>query len=310
MTIIFMATGEIALPTLQWIIESEHEIIAVVTQPDRPAGRSMTLRPPAVKVLAEQHQIPVLQPEKIGFIYDDLLKLAADLHIVMAYGQFLPRKIYEMPPRGCINLHASLLPKYRGASCIQGAIDAGDSSTGITIMHVVQVLDAGNIISAEEIKIGGKETGGELHDRLAALGPQAIENGLAQLGEGREQDEDAVSYMPKLDRKDGLIDWTLSAEQIERRIRAYHPWPGSFTIFHDGKGKERRLKVFPHTQVESSTEIVGNAGEIIKVDDSGIEVACGRGSITLQNIQPDGKKQMEAAQFARGGQIKKGDDFK
>ncbi len=303
MTLIFMATGEIALPTLQWIIDSEHELLAVVTQPDRPAGRSMELRPPAVKVLAEQHNIPVLQPEKIGLIHDELAALAAELHIVMAYGQFLPRKIYEMAPRGCINLHASLLPKYRGASCIQGAIDAGDRTTGITIMHVVQVLDAGNIISAEEIEIGEKETGGELHDRLADLGPQAIENGISQLGQGREQDEAQVSYMPKLERKDGLIDWSMAAEQIERRIRAYHPWPGTFTTFTDPKGKERRLKVFPQTEVTSST---GNHGEILAADDSGLEVACGAGSLRLQLVQPDGKKQMDAGQFSRGGQIQKG----
>lgn len=299
MKIVFMATGDIALPTLRWLLEtSEHEVVGLVTQPDRPVGRKQVLTAPAVKALALEHDVPVLQPEKIREAKDELVDWQADLHVVMAFGQILPQSVIDIAPRGIINLHASLLPKYRGASCIQGAIANGDAETGITVMHVVKKLDAGDIIAKVATPVDEKETGGELHDRLAEMGPEALELALAEIEKGtpaEPQDELEMTYAPKLLREHGEIDWGQSAPEIERLVRAYHPWPGTYGI---SGGK--RVKVFPPVAVDLQSEL--GEGEVSVVEGQ-VFVGCGAGAIVLTEIQPEGKRRMAAADFVRGATL-------
>ena len=302
--IVFMGTGDIALPSFSFLMEmDEVEVVALITQPDKPVGRKQILTAPAIKELALANDIPVMQPERArekSFILE-LAELKPDVIVVMAYGQILSQELLDIPSTACINLHASLLPKYRGAACIQAAIDAGDSHTGITVMHVVKALDAGDIILKKEAAIGEQETAGELHDRLADIAPEALTEVMTQFANGsatREpQDENLVSYIPKLLREHGEIDWTQSAAALERRIRAYDPWPGTSTSFTDKKGRTRRLKIFPQVKVSEHT---GKPGEVLSTD--GVFcVACGEGSLEITSLQPDGSRRMNAfiADFAK-----------
>jgi methionyl-tRNA formyltransferase len=298
--IVFMGTGDIALPSFSFLMEmDEVEVVALITQPDKPVGRKQILTAPAIKELALANDIPVMQPERArekSFILE-LAELKPDVIVVMAYGQILSQELLDIPSTACINLHASLLPKYRGAACIQAAIDAGDSHTGITVMHVVKALDAGDIILKKEAAIGEQETAGELHDRLADIAPEALTEVMTQFANGsatREpQDENLVSYIPKLLREHGEIDWTQSAAALERRIRAYDPWPGTSTSFTDKKGRTRRLKIFPQVKVSEHT---GKPGEVLSTD--GVFcVACGDGSLEITSLQPDGSRRMNASDF-------------
>lgn len=298
--IVFMGTGDIALPSFSFLMEmDEVEVVALITQPDKPVGRKQILTAPAIKELALANDIPVMQPERArekSFILE-LAELKPDVIVVMAYGQILSQELLDIPSTACINLHASLLPKYRGAACIQAAIDAGDSHTGITVMHVVKALDAGDIILKKEAAIGEQETAGELHDRLADIAPEALTEVMTQFANGsatREpQDENLVSYIPKLLREHGEIDWTQSAAALERRIRAYDPWPGTSTSFTDKKGRTRRLKIFPQVKVSEHT---GKPGEVLSTD--GVFcVACGEGSLEITSLQPDGSRRMNASDF-------------
>ena len=250
-----------------------------------------------------------MQPESArekSFL-EALKAMAPDVIVVMAYGQILSQALLDIPSVACINLHASLLPKYRGAACIQAAIDAGDSHTGITVMHVVKALDAGDIILKSETPIGKNETGGELHDRLAEIAPEALHEALSQLAHGsaqREpQDPEKVSYISKLMREHGEIDWTLTAEALERRIRAYEPWPGTSTAFVDNKGRQRRLKIFPQVEV---SEQGGKPGQVLSTDGV-LSIACGQGSIVIESVQPDGSRRMSAADFLMGNALVVGD---
>lgn len=298
--IVFMGTGDIALPSFSSLMGMDAaEVVALITQPDKPVGRKQILTSPAIKELALANDIPVIQPERArekSFILE-LTALKPDVIVVMAYGQILSQQLLDIPSIACINLHASLLPKYRGAACIQAAIDAGDRHTGITVMHVVKALDAGDIILKKEIAIGEQETGGELHDRLAEIAPAALTDAMTQLANGsatREpQNENLVSYIPKLMREDGEIDWTQSAEALERRIRAFDPWPGTSTSYTDKKGRARRLKIFPQVNVSEQT---GKPGEILSTD-SVFCVACGEGSLEIASLQPDGSRRMDTSDF-------------
>ncbi len=298
MTLAFIATGDIALPTFRHLIEHGIKPCLLITQPDKPIGRSQSSAvPPEIKTLALAHGIPVWQPEKIGEIADELTDLNADFLVVMAYGQIIGKAVRKAAKKAIINLHASILPKYRGASCIQSAIANGDEETGITIMHVIRELDAGNIISVKRIRIGETENAGELHDRLGALGPAALDEALEILTKnphsGTPQDSGKVTYAPKLLREDGRLDFSRSVEQIERTIRAYHPWPGTFTDI-SVKGKSKRLKIFPPVGIREhpipAGEIVVHAGELL--------IGCGNKSIALSEVQPEGSKRMPAAAFA------------
>lgn len=299
MRIIFIATGDIALPSFRYLLENGPRPLALVTQPDKPSGRHQTMTPPAIKVEAIAAGIPVYQPEKIGGITDQLAELAPEVLVVMAYGQILKKNILTLASHAIINLHASLLPKYRGAACIQAAIDSGDTETGITAMHVVRQLDAGDIILSKSLKIATDETGGTLHDRLADLSPFILAETLEQLAKNNAphipQDDEASSYVSKLERDHGKLDWTQDAAAIERRIRAYDPWPGTFTLVTED-GQTKRLKVFPPSTV---IEAVLKPGEI-SIDRSELIIGCGTGALRLESVQPEGSRRMSAADYVRG----------
>lgn len=299
MRLVFVATGEIAIPSFQHLLGNGPRPLALVTQPDKPVGRHQTLTPPAIKTLAMEAGVPVFQPEVIGDAIDELAALEPEVIVVMAYGQILRNNVLKLPKRAIINLHASLLPKYRGAACIQAAIDAGETETGITAMHVVRKLDAGDIICMESIPIGANETGGELHDRLAALAPSVMATALQQLADGTAtrtpQDESKVSYISKLERDDGAIDWARGALAVERRIRAYDPWPGSFFNIAEG-GKNRRMKVFPPAVMLDEPI---PAGEVV-IRDGRLIVGCGDGALELECVQPEGSRRMSGGDYARG----------
>lgn len=305
--VVFLGTGDIAIPAFQMLVDQGLKPVALVTQPDRPVGRRQTLlTPPKLKEHALTAGIPVLQPENIRETeaLDEIEALHADLMIVMAYGQILPKRLLAMPRIACINLHASLLPLHRGASCIQAAIDAGDAETGITIMHVVPKLDAGDIILSEHIPLGPDATGGVIHDQLAELAPLALERAIHVLLNGTAtrtiQDESLVTYAPKLERHDGVLDWTQSAELLDRRIRAYDPWPGTTTTL-EGK----RVKIFPPVEI---VDAVGEPGTLLAID-TGLTIACGHQALRVHSLQPEGKQRMAAGDFARGARLATGVRF-
>lgn len=299
MRLIFIATGEIALPAFRQLLASGPRPLALVTQPDKPTGRHQTLTPPAIKVEALAAEIPVFQPEKIGDITAELAALKPEVLIVMAYGQILRKDILSLASLAIINLHASLLPKYRGAACIQAAIDAGDAETGITVMHVVAKLDAGDMILSKAIPIRADETGGGLHDRLADLAPVVLAEALTRLADGTAvrvtQDEETSSYVSKLERDDGRLDWSEDATDLERRIRAYDPWPGTFTLAMEG-GLAKRLKIFPPTRV---MDLSIPPGEVLLVDGQ-LVVGCGKAALRLDVVQPEGGRKMAATEYLRG----------
>lgn len=311
MRIIFMGTGEISLPTLRTLISNqEHgidELVAVYTQPDKPIGRKQFLTPPAVKTLAMAHGIPVMQPQGLRGNPEALDAFAAfrpDLVIVMAYGQILPRVLIDVPSLACLNLHASLLPRHRGASPIQAAIRAGDAVSGITLMHIVPKLDAGDMILHESIPISLDDSGGSLHDRLADLGPIVILRGIEHFRRGvplaTSQEESLVTYSGKLGREDGEIDWSKSAVELERLIRAYDPWPGTTTGLRLG-GSARTLKIHPPTSFVAGT--AATPGTVLE-SEGRLVVQCGTGALSLQgDLQLDGRKRLPLSEFLRGSEI-------
>lgn len=301
MRLIFIATGDIALPSFRHLLEHGPRPLALVTQPDKPVGRHQTLTPPAIKVEALAAGIPVFQPEKIGDIAEELAAMEPEVLVVMAYGQILRQNILTLARKAIINLHASLLPRFRGAACIQAAIDAGDLETGITAMHVVRELDAGDIILAKSIPIAADETGGGLYDRLADLAPAVLAETLAHLAAGIAaripQDTAASSYISKLERDQGRLDWSQDAKAIERRIRAYDPWPGTFTFAVEG-GHSKRLKIFPPTTVVEQSLPVGEVDMV----DGQLVVGCGRAALRIDVVQPEGGRRMAAGDYLRGRQ--------
>jgi len=302
--IVFMGSGEIAIPSFRWLLDEGHVPVALVTQPDRVAGRRRELTPPPIKRVALEAGVPVVQPEKVRQpeALDEFEALRPELIVVMAYGQILPRRLIDMAPLGCVNLHASLLPKYRGAACIQAAIDAGDATTGVTLMHVVRELDAGDVILSRTTPILPEDTGGSLHDRLAGVAVEALAAGLPLLLQGRaprvpQAELGESSHVSKLGREDGRIDWSWPARRLELRLRAYDPWPGCWTCHEEG-GQPRRLKVFP---AEPGEEVPGEPGTA-RLEDGRVRVACGRGSLWLGEVQPEGKRRMAAEEWWRGRQ--------
>lgn len=306
-----MGTGDIALPAFQAMLVSEYEVVGLFTQPDRPVGRKQVMTPPAIKVLAEEHDVPVWQPERLrgSEAESEIEVMAPDLIIVMAYGQILSRRVIGSPKISCINLHGSLLPKYRGASCIQGAIDAGDEQTGITVMHVVYALDEGDIILQHALDLEPEHTGGVVHDLLAEVAPAALLEAVEKLFSGdaprRVQDDAAASYMPKLMREDGELDWSQSSEALERRIRAYDPWPGTSTRFTDDKGRAKRLKIFPPVEIVETDSVMA-AGEVMGLDKNGLIIGCGSGAIKVTHLQAEGGPRMTIEQYANGAKMRVG----
>jgi methionyl-tRNA formyltransferase len=301
MRVVFVGTGEIALPSFRCLLECGQRPLALVTQPDKPVGRHQTLQPPAIKLEALKAGIPVLQPTVIGEAAAALAQLEPEVMVVMAYGQILRQNVLSLATLATINLHASLLPRHRGASCIQAAIHAGDPMTGITAMHVIGRLDAGDVIHSQALPIAPDETGGSLHDRLAELAPEVLMETLRQLADGSAQrfpqDESQVTYAPKLERDDGKIDWSQSAAAIARQIRAYDPWPGSFTLVNEG-GALKRLKVFPPVAVAAE----GPARREVRGEDGALWIGCGNGALMVREVQPDGSRRMSVKDYLCGRQ--------
>jgi methionyl-tRNA formyltransferase len=312
MRIVFIGTGEIGVPTLRALLNSEHEVVAVVTQPDKRVGREQRIEPPPIKkeiarsggfqtavgrsAAGKPPPLEVLQPAKIKDpqAIEELGALKPDVVVVVAYGQILPRDVLEIPRLACLNLHASLLPRWRGAAPIQATIAAGDCETGITAMYMDEGLDTGDILLQRSIEILPHDTGGSLHDRLAQIAPEALLESLRLLSAGNAphiaQDNARATYAPKLKREHGLIDWSESAEAIERKILAYNPWPGAFM-----KVDRQNLKIFSASVVDLN----GQPGEVLRSDEDLI-VATGKGALSLGEVQLEGKRRMTAAEFLRG----------
>jgi len=296
MRIVFIGTGEIGVPTLRALQQSEHELVGVVTQPDKPVGRAQKITAPPIKAVLAGSKMPILQPAKIKDqqSIEGIRALAPDVIVVMAYGQILPRAVLESPKIACLNLHASLLPRWRGAAPIQAAIAAGDHETGITVMYMDEGLDTGDILLQRKIDISPNETGATLHDRLAEIAPEALLESLRLLAAGNApripQDQSLASYAPKLNREAGRVNWNETAEVIERKIRAYNPWPGAFSDFDN-----RKLKIF----AASIVDLRGKPGEILRKDRE-LVVATSDRALSLTEVQLEGKRRMSAAEFLRG----------
>ena len=304
--LVFMGTPDFAVPSLQALLEGEDTVVGVVCQPDKPAGRHMDLHAPPVKACARAHAVPVFQPQKIRTpeALERLNDWQPDLIVVAAYGNILPKTILDLPAFGCINIHASLLPKYRGAAPMQWAIARGETHSGVTIMQVSEELDAGDILLQKSVALKPDETGGSLHDTLAVLGAQALMEAMTLFKQGKfvatPQDKAAVTYAPLLKKEDGEIDWTYSAVSIERRIRAFHPWPSSYTWLGN-----RRLKILSARL--STVEASAAPGTIINRQDKFLTVATGQGSLSLDTVQLEGKKALPIAAFLAGHHLKPGD---
>ncbi len=304
MRIVFIGTGEIGMPSLRALLRSaEHQLVGAVTQPDKPIGREQRMQAPPTKIELVGSSIPVFQPARIRQeeAVAQLRSLAPDVIVVMAYGQILPKSVLEIPRIACLNLHASLLPRHRGAAPIQAAILAGEGETGVTVIYMDEGLDTGDMLLQTKLPISPNETGGSLHDRLALLTPEALCDALDLLVSQRApripQRTAAATYAPKLTREDGRIDWSEAAELIERRIRAFDPWPGAFTQLADEREKARNLKIF---RASVSEQTIGDPGTIATPNDAEVLVATGRGALRLDEVQLDGRRRMSATDFLRG----------
>jgi len=305
MNIVFMGTPEFALPTLEKLIASGHSVIAVVTQPDRPKGRGQGLTASPIKILARKSGIDVLQPEKAGageFI-ETLRDLAPDLIVVVAYGQILKSEVLQIPRLFCMNLHSSLLPKYRGAAPINRAIIEGEKETGVTTMKMDSGMDTGDILLVRKTEIADSDNAQTLHDRLAEIGAslalETIQQLEAQTLTPVPQDDDKATYAPKLKKEDGLIHWEKDAVSLRNLVRGLEPWPGAFTFF-----QSKRLRL---CAVETILGEDGDTpGEVARITDHGIEVGTGRGRLVITQLQPEGKKRMSAKSFLAGHKMLKG----
>ena len=296
MRIVFIGAGAIGVPTLQALLKSEHHVVAVVTQADKPAGRAQLIEPTPVKKTVTTANVQVLQPPRIKDpqAIEEIRALTPDVIVVMAYGQILPRDVLEIPKIVSLNLHASLLPRWRGAAPIQAAIAAGDRQIGITVMYMDEGLDTGDILLQRTIDILPDDTGGSLQDRLAQIAPEALLESLRMLEKNSApripQDNAQATWAPKLKREHGRIDWSELAEAIERKIRAFNPWPGAFMEIGG-----RNLKIFSASVVDLS----GEPGEILKSENE-LVIAAGKGALLLGEVQLEGKRKMSAAEFLRG----------
>lgn len=307
MRILFIGTGDIGLPSLEWLLNTtKHEVVAVVTQPDKPAGRKLVLTPPEVKVRSQAAGLTVLQPPKIRTIVDELKAFEADVAVVVAYGQILPRSVLDVPRLACLNIHASLLPKYRGASPIQAAIRSGDTETGVTIMFMDEGLDTGDALLMDTLPILPSDTGGILHDKLALAAPASLEKALDLIAAGnpprQPQDHALSSHCGKLKREDGRLDWSRSATELERLISAYNPWPGTSCVLPDGKP----LKVHRAKVIEGA-DACPLPGTLVSADSkASLIVNCGQGLLRLDEVQAEGGKRLLSADFLRGHPLEVG----
>lgn len=308
MRIIFAGTPTFAATALDALIKADHEIALVLTQPDRPAGRGMKTVASAVKLLAQQQDLALLQPLtlKATEIQAQLLAFNADVMVVAAYGLILPEAVLKIPRLGCLNIHASLLPRWRGAAPIQRAILAGDHETGITIMQMDAGLDTGAILLKHSVEIAVDDTTQSLHDKLSLLGAQSIVEALILLQQGKlvsiVQDETLACYAAKIKKTEAEIDWQQSAEQIDRVVRTFNPNPGAYTYF-----RNIILKIWQAKVVAGKT--VGKPGEIISVDRKGITVACGSNMLQVEIVQKPGGKKLSSADFLAGNNLQPGENF-
>lgn len=298
LSLIFAGTPEFSVPALEALIASRHRVLAVYTQPDRPAGRGQQVTMSAVKQCALKHQLPVEQPQtlKDPAAVARLAQWSADLMVVVAYGLLLPKQVLDTPRLGCVNIHASLLPRWRGAAPIQRAIQAGDEKSGVTIMQMDVGLDTGPMLLERETAITPRETAGTLHDRLAKLGAEAIVEALEAIAAGtaqlRKQPEEGVTYAAKIRKEEALIDWSKSAIEIDRQVRAFNPWPIAETRWNG-----QQLRVWEALPLDKKTS--ATPGTVIATSSAGIEVATGDGTLQLTRVQLAGRKAMHAADFLR-----------
>lgn len=305
MKVIFMGTPEFSVGTLEALIEAGHEVVLAVTQPDKPKGRGKEMQFTPVKTCALEHNIPVFQPRKVreAECVEELRKYHADIMVVVAFGQILPKEILEMTPYGCVNVHASLLPKYRGAAPIQWSIIGGEEVTGVTTMQMDEGLDTGDMLLKVEVPIEEKETGGSLHDKLSEAGAKLCVETLEGLQNKTitpiPQGETTTAYAKMLDKKLGNIDWSKSAVEIERLIRGLTPWPSAYTNWN---GKV--MKIWDAEVVEETGEMA--PGTIVKVEKNAFYVQTGEKLLKVCELQIPGKKRMDAGAFLRGYQIKEG----
>ncbi|MGB9885544.1 MAG: methionyl-tRNA formyltransferase [Moorellales bacterium] len=302
MRLVFCGTPDFALPSLKRLASSRHRVLAVVTQPDRPKGRGRIPQPPPVKQLAQKLGLEVRQPDKIKD--PDFLawldSLRPEVLVVVAYGRILPPEMLDLPSRGSINLHASLLPRYRGAAPIHWAVINGETETGVTTMYITPELDAGDIILQRAVPIGERDTAGSLHDRLAEVGAELLVETLDRVEQGeaprRPQEAGQATYAPPLKPEDEKIDWRWPARTVYNRVRGLNPWPGAY-----GRWRGKRVKVWWVELGERLAAGEHKPGTIVAVDERGIEVACGDGqAVRIQQLQPEGKAVMTAAEFIRG----------
>jgi len=299
MKVIFMGTPDFAVGTLEEIVKAGHEVVLVVTQPDKPKGRGKEMTFPPVKEVALRHEIPVFQPVKVreAQCIDKLKEYSADIIVVVAFGQILPKEILELTPYGCINVHASLLPKYRGAAPIQWAIIDGEKVTGVTTMQMDEGLDTGDMLLKREVKITEDETGGTLHDKLLAVGAKLCIETLKAVESktlcAEKQEDTTTSYARMLDKELGNINWHQSAVQIERLIRGLTPWPSAYSYVGD-----KIIKIWKAKVIETNTE--ATPGTIVKIEKNSFAVQTGQGQLIVEELQLQGKKRMDAGSFLRG----------
>ena len=303
MRILFMGTPEFAQVSLKALCEDNRDVVCVITQPDKPKGRGYEMAMPEVKVYALNQNIPVYQPDtlKDNAILPILEEYRPDVIIVVAYGKILPEYVLNFPKYGCINIHGSLLPKYRGAAPIQRAVVDGEKVSGVTSMYMEKGLDTGDMLLKRELEIGEETTAGQYHDALALLGGEVLLETLDKLQNGEltpEKQDDALStYAAQLSKAEGEINWNNTCEQIYNKVRGLNPWPKAFS-FIDGK----RFVVDFVYKAEGS----GKCGEVLSADENGIKVACGKGAVIIKDIKVEGKKMMNVADFLRGHKIEKG----
>ena len=308
MRVLFAGTGDIGIPTLHYL-KAHHELVGVLTQPDRPAGRHRELKAPAIKeeLLRRAHEVPMLQPEspRLPEVLSWVKQLAPEIMVTMAYGRILPKELLEAPSLACLNIHASLLPRHRGASPIQAAIASGDTTSGVTIMHMAEGLDTGDMILEKRIPLGRRETAGSLSEKLADLAPLALSEAMDLLSCGNaprfEQDHAQATVTGKIGREESLINWSEAAVVLERKIRSLQPRPAAVASLEAASGELISLKIHSAIVARKSA---GKPGSILRVDERGVLVACGEGGLLLGMIQPEGKARMHSSAFARGRALK------
>ncbi len=310
MKIVFFGSPVLALPSLKKLLETDHSIDLIITQPDRPSGRGKKLMPCPVKKTALDLNIPYYQPLKIRkdeIALDKIKEIEPDLNVVVAYGQIIPSSIIYFPRYNSLNVHFSLLPKYRGASPVQKALLDGEAKTGITIFELNEKMDEGDILVQEEVNVFPDENAADLEARLAQKGADLLIKAIAQIDKlkHRKQDHSQATYAPKIRKEDGKIDWTKNSLCIERRVRAFTPWPSAYAFL-----KDIRIKIHRGRKIEKEAPPGSSAGEISGIKKEGIEVCCGEGSIYLiESLQPENRKRMDAYAFSLGAEIKPGDIF-